>query len=133
MDKKLDKFAELVKERLQGDKGANVEAFGRHWISNAPSEDIAALKNSDLYGLVLDTWQFVQDAEDGPFKIRVFNPDYEQNAWQSTHTIIQVLGRNMPFMIDSIRMELNRRHITIHSIHYSIFSAERDKNNHLKD
>ncbi|GAA3921296.1 NAD-glutamate dehydrogenase [Litoribacillus peritrichatus] len=132
MERKLDKFAELVKERLQGKKGKDVEAFGRHWISTAPSEDIEALKVSDLYGLVLDTWQFIQDAESNNFKIRVFNPDYEQNAWQSTHTIIQVLGKNMPFMIDSMRMELNRRHITIHSIHYSLFSADRDKNFELQ-
>lgn len=132
MERKLDKFAELVKERLQGKKGKDVEAFGRHWISTAPKDDIEVLKDSDLYGLVLDTWQFIQDTENGSFKTRVFNPDYEQNAWQSTHTIIQVLGKNMPFMIDSMRMELNRRNITIHSIHYSLFSAERDKKSELK-
>ena len=131
MEKTLDKFAEIVKERLQGQKSKDVEAFGRHWISTAPREDIEELKSSDLYGLVLDTWQFIQDSEEELFKIRVFNPDYEQNAWQSTHTIIQVLGPNMPFMIDSMRMELNRRHITIHSIHYSLISAERNKNHEL--
>ncbi|GLQ30723.1 NAD-glutamate dehydrogenase [Litoribrevibacter albus] len=131
MERTLDKFAEIVQERLQGKKGQDVEAFGKHLISCAPREDIEALKPSDLYGLVLDTWQFIQDFEDDLFKIRVFNPDYEQNAWQSTHTIIQVLGQNMPFMIDSMRMELNRRHITIHSIHYSLIATKRDNKNLL--
>ncbi|MFC3153357.1 NAD-glutamate dehydrogenase [Litoribrevibacter euphylliae] len=132
MERTLDKFAEIVQERLQGKKCQEVEAFGRHFIRSAPREDIEVLKPSDLYGLVLDTWQFIQDFEDNHFKIRVFNPDYEQNAWQSTHTIIQVLGQNMPFMIDSMRMELNRRHITIHSIYYNLIATQRDDNKLLK-
>ena len=38
-----------------------------------------------------------------------FNPDFEEHGCQSTHTIVEVLHKDVPVLVDSIRMELNRR------------------------
>ena len=52
--------------------------------------------------------------------LRVYNPQVEQHGWQSTHTVVEVITDDMPFLVDSISMALNRLglliHITIHPV-----------------
>ena len=65
-------------------------------------------------------------------KIKVFNPDVEQDEWQSTHTIISVLSRNMPFVIDTIKIILNKQGTKLHRIFYSEIHSERNSSGKLK-
>ena len=39
--------------------------------------------------------------------IDVFNPDHHHYGWHSSHTIIRIIHKDMPFVLDSIRMKLN--------------------------
>jgi glutamate dehydrogenase len=40
--------------------------------------------------------------------------------------VIEVLSKEMPFLIDSVRMELNRRQMSVHSINSCVVHVERD-------
>ena len=57
----------------------------------------------------------------GTPKVRVYNPQFEEHGWQSTHTAVEIVTDDMPFLIDSVSMELNRRgfgvHLIIHPVH----------------
>ena len=41
-------------------------------------------------------------------KIRIYNPNQEEHGWHSTHTIIEILMEDMPFLVDSVRMVLEK-------------------------
>ena len=41
---------------------------------------------------------------------------FEDDGWQSTHTAVEIVTDDMPFLIDSIGMELNRRGFGVHLI-----------------
>ena len=79
----------------------------------------------DVYGAALSCWQFIQQRDAGCPKVRVFNPDYENHGWQSMHTVIEVVFEDMPFLVDSVRMQLNARQMSLHAIHYCMLNAER--------
>ena len=55
-----------------------------------------------------------------------FQPDLEMHGWQSTHTVVAILHRNTPFIVDSVRMALNRLELKICSIQHSVLYIERD-------
>lgn len=59
-------------------------------------------------------------------KVQVFNPDYEKHGWQSTHSVLEVLHPDMPFLVDSVRMELTRRGYSIHTLQNSVLQVRRD-------
>ena len=40
-------------------------------------------------------------------------PDLEAHGWESNHSVVVVIARDMPFLLDSVRGELNRRNATI--------------------
>ncbi|WP_404325308.1 NAD-glutamate dehydrogenase [Cobetia sp. UIB-001] len=120
----LAQLEEQLDKRLPKDKVDVIAAFARDYHATASFEDMAERKLDDLYGSTLAVWHFLQSLE-AP-KVRAYNPDFEKHGWQSTHTIIEVLHPDMPFLVDSVRIELNRRGITVHAIHNAVLAVARD-------
>ncbi|SFC13233.1 glutamate dehydrogenase [Marinospirillum celere] len=112
--------------------------FARRLYETAAVDELSLWPDETFYGTTVSLWNFFQDfgqAKQGRFlepKIKIFNPDFEKDGWQSTHTMIQVLNSNMPFLVDSLRMELNQRNLTLHTIHNAILHTERDAKGHFK-
>jgi glutamate dehydrogenase len=123
----LKQLAERLNTRLDDRKAAEVEAFARYFYSSVSFDDLEDRRLDDLYGATLSVWHFLQQFDAADPKVRVFNPDYEEHGWQSPHTFVAVLHEDMPFLVDSVRIELNRRSITVHAIHNAVLATERGK------
>ena len=130
--KMLSPFHTLISERNEGAKAEQITKFADLYYSGAPDDEILARPVEDLYGAALSSWQFIQQRDPGHPKVRVFNPDHENHGWQSSHTVIEIVYDDMPFLIDSIRIQLNARHIALHAIHYCVLHANRDAKGKLK-
>ena len=89
-------------------------------------EELSERKLENLYGATLSCWQFLQSFSAEQAKIRVYNPDLEQHGWRAQHTVIEILQSDMPFLVDSARMALNRRGLAIHTIHNAVLRTCRD-------
>ena len=63
-------------------------------------------------------------------RVRAFNPTLEEHGWQSTHTIVEIVNDDMPFLVDSVAMEANRHGLTLHLIIHPILPVERDARRH---
>ena len=100
----LSPFHTLISERNSQAKAEQLTKFADLYYSGAPDDEILARPVEDLYGAALSSWQFIQQREPGVPKVRVFNPDHENHGWQSSHTVIEIVYENMPFLIDSIRI-----------------------------
>ena len=106
--------------------------FAEHFYKFAALDELAAWSEEIFYGTSVSTWNFIQNFNAKTPKIRVFNPDINQDGWQSSHTVIQVLSADMPLLIDSLRVLLNHRNLTLHTLHNAIFTVERDEQGQLK-
>ena len=129
-------FIEQLQVRLQdlvprGDHSA-VAQFCSQFFGIATLAELEVRQDADLLGCTLSAWRFVQQMPGGDVKLRVFNPDTEQHGWQSTHSIVEVLHRDLPFLVDSVRMELTRQGYAIHNLYNSIVHVERDQSGNLK-
>ena len=62
----------------------------------------------------------------GVAKIRVFNPTMADHGFESRHTIVQIVNDDMPFLVDSISNEFNRREIAVHLLAHPVMGARRD-------
>jgi len=127
----LQQLFEEIEKRLPVGRARELIDFARHCLASSSAFDLEEWRLEDLYGSVLAFWQFVQQREPEEARVRVFNPDYERHGWQSTHTVVEVLCPDMPFIVDSLRMELNRRCLTIHAIHNTVLTLKRDDNAQL--
>src|SRR5581483_8388193 len=59
-------------------------------------------------------------------KVRVFNPELAVHGFESRHTIVQVVNDDMPFLVDSITNEFDRREIAVPLLAHPVMAARRD-------
>ncbi len=62
----------------------------------------------------------------------MFNPGAGEHGWASRHTVVEIVNDDMPFLVDSASMEVNRQGLTLHLIVHPIFAVERDKSGTLQ-
>ncbi len=127
----LDEVLKLVHAKVAADQRATLEAFVSRYYGHVDPEDLAERESVDLYGAALSHWNFARKREPGHVRVRVFNPSVEEHGWQSTHTVIEIVNDDMPFLVDSVTMEVNRHGLTLHLIVHPIVATERDTDNTL--
>ena len=119
-----------VINRLQAPK--DVMHFAEHFYKFAALEELTNWSEDAFYGATLSTWKFLQNFNSNTPKIRLFNPDINLDGWQSPHTFIQILNTDMPLLVDSLRLLINHRHLTLHSLHNAIFAVQRSSEGELE-
>ena len=110
-----------------------VGLFAEQFFGIIALEELTQRRLSDLVGCTLCAWRLLGDFQLAAPQIQVFNPDYEKHGWQSTHTAVTVLHQDIPFLVDSIRMELNRRGYSIHTLQNNVFSVRRAASGELQE
>ncbi|MDN5517268.1 MAG: NAD-glutamate dehydrogenase, partial [Pseudomonas sp.] len=108
-----------------------VALFAEQFFGIIALEELTQRRLSDLVGCTLSAWRMLEQFDHAKPQVRTFNPDYEKHGWQSTHTAVEILHGDIPFLVDSVRMELNRHGYSIHTLQNSVFSVRRDKNGQL--
>lgn len=112
----IQKVIKHIHDKLPEKEAKLLEMFVENYFQSASPEDLAARSVLDLYGAVLSHWNFLNIRKPTEFKVRVYNPQFEQHGWQSTHTVIEIIVDDMPFLVDSLRMELDKHNLNIHFI-----------------
>jgi glutamate dehydrogenase len=122
---RVEEMLKLVRAKLPSAQRAVVEDFATRYYHDVEPEDLEERQAADLYGAALSHWNFARKREPGRARIRVFNPTLEEHGWQSTHTIIEIVNDDMPFLVDSVTMEVNRHGLTLHLLIHPIVAVER--------
>ena len=122
---RIEQVIALVKARVPAPQQATLETLVRRYFERVDPEDLAERDPADLYGAALSHWQFAQRREPGVAKVRVFNPALDEHGWQSTHSIVEIVADDMPFLVDSVTMEVNRHGQTLHLFIHPIVSVAR--------
>jgi glutamate dehydrogenase len=130
----IEQLKARIIQRLPKERAEPLHCFVDHFFAHVADRDLSNWRLDDLYGASLAVWHFLQQrSAKEEVKVRVFNPSFEHHGWQSTHTVIEVVLPDMPFIVDSLRMELNRRNLTIHAIINTVFCIRRDKKGDLQE
>ena len=128
---RTDAVLALAATRLQPAQRPLVEAFGREYFRRLDSEDLLARTPEDLLGALLSHWQFGARRSPGETSVRVLSPAVAENGWASRHSVIDIVNDDMPFLVDTTTMEINRQGLTLHLIVHPIFAVERDAQGQL--
>jgi len=130
----INKLRAYLKNRVPKDQVKLLEVFAPRYYASASLEDLNAHRIEDLFGALLSHWNLIYQRKPAESKVRVFNPSLEKDGWQSTHTIIEVSHDDIPFLVDSMRMELDRRGVQIHfAIHFGGLKVIRDSRYYITD
>ncbi|HLM08336.1 MAG TPA: NAD-glutamate dehydrogenase [Thermoleophilaceae bacterium] len=129
----IEQVCTRVRDHLGADDAALVEAFVRQYYRWMPVEDLVERDPLDLYGVAIGHFNFARTREPGSPKVRIYNPLFEEHGWQSTHTAVEIVTDDMPFLIDSVTMELNRLGVGVHAIVHPVIASRRDASGTLTE
>lgn len=121
----LENVVSLIHAKVPNSQAKQVEQFATCLYAHMSKDDLNARNDSDLYGAVLSLWNALNKTPKGETHLRVFNPSQSKHGWQSTHSIIEVIQPDMPFLVDSVGMALNRMGITAHVMLHTPLAIER--------
>ncbi|RDI46068.1 NAD-glutamate dehydrogenase [Aquicella lusitana] len=128
----INQIKTYVKNHAPAKEADLLEAFAERYFSSIALDDLKERTISDLYGILLSHWKFIYQRSPGEAKVRIFNPEKAKDGWKSTHTIIQISHDDIPFLVDSTRMAINRYDYQIHFIiHFGGLKVMRDNRHRI--
>ncbi len=134
-EKKQDILAAVLKlavARLPQSKHEEARSFIGNYYKQADPEDLLERGIEDLYGAAMAHLSYGRAFTSGVPKLRVYNAQLEEHGWTSPHTVVEILNDDMPFLVDSVTMEVNRQGYTLLLLIHPVFRTQRDGKGKLK-
>ncbi|WP_067488482.1 NAD-glutamate dehydrogenase [Actinomadura hibisca] len=133
-DDLLRRAAETCVQRpgARGDDLEEAVEYLRLYYRHVAPEDLLTRDPADICGPAMAHRLLGEERPQGRAKVRVFTPTLEECGWDPGHTVVQVVTDDMPFLVDSVSMELNRHHFTSHLIVHPLLGVDRDVAGKLK-
>jgi glutamate dehydrogenase len=128
----IETVVDKIKLSMTGEQSVFCAEFATQLYGTVALEDLQEWDIEDLYGAVVNFWSLISERGPDETKIRIYNPDFERHGWQTTHTVVEIICNDMPFIVDSIRMVINRMGLASHLIiHMGGIKVKRDKQNRV--
>jgi len=109
-----------------GSGGDEAARFARGLFGRIADKDLALAPPEQRAGAAAALLAFARRRLPGVAKVRVFNPSQADHGFDSRHTIAQIVNDDMPFLVDSIANEFNRREIAVHLLAHPVMAMHRD-------
>ncbi len=129
----LERLGETIRQEHPQSQQAALTHFAELFFKRFPLDEFQGRQYKDIYGFIAGWWQLLSKAADNRAEVRVFNPNLEEHSWLSNHSVIKIHVKDMPFLTDSIRIELNRRDIRVHFLYGRVLQVIRDQDGRLID
>src|SRR5579885_1365419 len=128
----LEEAAQLARQSSGTDglgDPRQAETVLRRYYRHVPFDDLADRTAADILGAVRSSAELAGTRPQGTAKIRAYTPTRERSGWTTgatTHTVVEIVTDDMPFLVDSITAELTRLGHGIHVLFHPVFAVERD-------
>jgi glutamate dehydrogenase len=128
---RLSQIDAIATAKLSAERRAAFSLFAADCLSQFDTDDLAQESADDLAGALLSHWQFGQQRQAGSPKVRLINPNVGEDGWASRHSVVEIVNDDMPFLVDSTTVEINRQGLTLHFIVHPLFAVVRDASGNL--
>ena len=103
---------------------ADAEAFVRTYYEQLGDDDLATWTTDELARAALEHWRLGAHRATGQPLVQVYSPPHG-------HTVINVIIDDMPFLVDSLTMALDRRNLGLHLVVHPILRVVRSADGEL--
>ncbi len=120
----LDRAIAYVRTRLHGEGAEAAEKFLLAYWERVSPQDLVGRDPVDLAGAALSHLHLAERRPPGTAKVRVYTPTFDDHGWASTHSVVEVVVEDMPFLLDSISMELVRQGCGLHLVVHPVIEGD---------
>ncbi|WP_435744785.1 NAD-glutamate dehydrogenase [Nocardioides sp. SYSU DS0663] len=104
-----------------------VDGLVRGYYRHVPAEDLVDRNPGDVYGAVASHYRLAEQRPQGRAAVRVLTPTLAEHGWSAGgHSVVEVVIDDMPFLVDSLTMELSRQQRDVHVVIHPQVDVLRD-------
>ncbi len=74
-------------------------AFLQRYYLHTASEDLTDRDPVDVFGAALSHYRLAENRPQGTANVRVHTPTVEGNGWTCSHSVVEVVTDDMPFLV----------------------------------
>ncbi len=109
-----------------GPAAAKLTDFVAAYFENTDPDEVRARGPAALLAIANAHWRLLAAPRLAhSARIRVFNPTLAEDGFVSEHSVIQIVHDDMPFLVDSVTMAVNRSGRTAHWIVHPLLLVQR--------
>lgn len=131
-DALLDALVDLAERRVHAGQPVVSEPLLRHYFDRVAPQDLSEKEPIDLYGAVVRHIQLAERRQPSETLVRVYNPNTDEDGWTSSHTVIDIVGADMPFIVDSVLALLQTRGRQVHVLVHPMVDVDRSPQGDLQ-
>ena len=117
-----DGLAALLAERGDDELTRFVDAY----YEEVSSSVMEGRLGGDLLGAALSHCDLMAHRDPDVPAVRVYNPTYELDGWQTAHSVAQIVTTDSPFIVDSVTLAVERAGYSIHRIVHPVLTVKRE-------
>src|ERR1051326_1169120 len=121
----VNRLAAEARARVGENLADSAEQFVRRYFALVAPDDVIYTAFETLLGGALSLWEFGAQRQPGLAKVRIYNPTIPEYGWTLEHTVIEIINDDMPFLVDSVSAEINRRDRKIHLLLHPVVRGRR--------
>lgn len=126
-----DDIAAIIAKHLEPKRAGRAETLARVLLAGLPAADLEDLDGHAFFAVAVGLLGFMDTRRPGQVALRLFNPDQERDGWASSHSVLEIVNDDMPFLLDSVSMKLSALGIGIHQLIHPIIAVDRDADGRL--
>jgi len=105
---------------------AALRDFVESFYEKATVSDLERMDAKRAVAVARSALEFMQTRKGSDPKIRIFSPNLKVHGYEGRHTVVELLNNDMPFLVDSLSLELNRQGFIIKETIHPIIKCVRD-------
>ena len=119
----IRRVAQLAQERRPDDEVLG--AFVLEYYGELPEFDVDDRREDDLYAAALTHFTFGRQRVPGTTLVHVLSPDWDRDGWHSDRTLVMIVTDDAPFLVDSVRLVLERHGVSTHLLVHPMLRVSR--------
>ena len=122
---RIDQISDIATTYVSKDKSL-LDYFIHSYYQSLHHEIADEISDADLAGMGLHHFTLLKAYDGSQPQLKIINPVAEEQHFHSSHTVIQIVAHDRPFLVDTLLMSLEEQGLDIHRIYNIILSVERD-------
>ncbi|WP_338143128.1 NAD-glutamate dehydrogenase [Nocardioides pantholopis] len=125
----IEQAAELARSGRGsgGPPHEEIDALLANYYRHVAPEDLVGRTAVDVYGALASHYRLARQRPQGTAAVRVLTPTLAEHGWSAAgHSVVEVVVDDMPFLVDSLTMELSRQLREVHVVVHPQFEVVRD-------
>ena len=110
----VEKLTSMFNEKFKKQDAQNLQTLLSAYIRVVSKEELHGRDIADLYGSIVSLWKFIYKETQGSLSVKACNPTFEKDGWVSRHTVIELVTKDSPFIVDTLMLLFSSMDLGIH-------------------